>query len=222
MAGSAAPVAVIAIDGPAGSGKSTLAARVAARFGIPWFSSGALYRGVSYMSAAGGADPVAAANGISWALEGGSLRADGVEITEHLHSEAVDALAPVHSATPTVRYAVNEILYDLVAGGPAVVEGRDIGTEVFPGAAIKIFLDATPIERARRRRAQRHGGRGSQELEAIERRDLQDRGKPVGALRRASGAVVVDSSGLTEQEVCDIVLAIVRRNAPQGVFSPVS
>ena len=216
---------VLALDGPAGVGKSTVAARLAERLGIRWFSSGALYRGVTLLSLrAPGKDVVEIAETTDWQLRGGSLLADGVDVAAQLHTADVDQAVPQVSAVPEVRQAVRQVLHRLVGTLPAIVEGRDIGTEVFPDALVKLFLDATPEVRAQRRSRQRHGeeqeGAVQNAAAALERRDQQDRSKPVGALRPAEDAIIVDTSRLTVDGVCDILIAVVLKNAPQGAFSP--
>ena len=216
-ADAARPAAVIAIDGPSGSGKSTIAARVAARLGIRWLSSGALYRAVTRMAldrlgSAGAHDGlVALVRSVRWTLIGAAVFADGRELTARLHSTEVDGRVAQVSAVPAVRDAVNHVLRARVAGECWVVEGRDIGTEVFPSAVVKVFLDASPVVRAERRALQR----GSEAAEAgqiaaeLAERDRRDRRKAMGALRPAAAAKLIDTSHLTVGEVCEIVVSVI-------------
>lgn len=223
--GSGVLAPVLALDGPAGVGKSTVAARLAEQLGVPWFSSGALYRGVTLLSLrAPGRSVVEIAATTHWRLAGGTLRANENDITDLLHSEDVDEAVPRVSAVAEVRQAVAGVLHRLVGVELTIVEGRDIGSEVFPDAAVKVFLDAAPEVRAKRRKRQRANEEAAStrdEIVAIERRDQQDRAKPMGALRPAADSAIVDTSRLTIEGVCDTLIAIVHRNAHQGAFSPV-
>ena len=215
---------VIAIDGPSGSGKSTIAACVADRLGIRWLSSGALYRAVTRMSIdrlgsdGTNEDLFALVRSVQWTLVGASVFADGRELTAQLHSAEVDGRVAQVSAVPAVRAAVNHVLRARVAGGCWVVEGRDIGTEVFPAAVVKVFLDASPVVRAKRRALQR--GSAAAEVTRIAadlaERDRRDRRKPMGALRSAAAAKLIDTSHLTKAEVCDkVTFAIPTKFLPE-------
>ena len=216
-ADAAQPATVLAIDGPSGSGKSTIAACVADRLGTRWLSSGALYRAVTRMAldrlgSAGTDDSlVALVRSVHWTLIGAAVFADGRELTALLHSAEVDGVVAQVSAVRAVRTQVNHVLRVRVAGGRWVVEGRDIGTEVFPGAIGKVFLDASPVVRARRRALQR--GSTAAEVRQIAadlaERDGRDRRKPMGALRPAADAKLIDTSHLTVAEVCEKVVSVV-------------
>lgn len=215
-ADAAQPATVLAIDGPSGSGKSTIAACVADRLGTRWLSSGALYRAVTRMAldrfgGAGTADSlVTLVRSVHWTLIGAAVFADGRELTAQLHSTEVDGLVAQVSAVRAVRAQVNHVLRMRVAGGCWVVEGRDIGTEVFPGAIGKVFLDASPVVRARRRALQRGSTAGVRQIAAdLAERDGRDRRKPMGALRPAADAKLIDTSYLTVAEVCEKVVSVV-------------
>ena len=210
---------VIAIDGPSGSGKSTVAACLAARLGVPWLSSGALYRAVTRLTLdrLGAAAPAAQVStlvrSVHWELTGAAVRADRRDLTASLHSAEVDRhVAPV-SAIPEVRHAINHLLRTTVGGGRWVVEGRDIGTEVFPEAVLKVYLDAEPVVRAERRALQHHPADGASAVArvaaSLAERDRRDRRKPVGALRPAADAQCIDTSHLTVPEVCANLFHIV-------------
>ena len=221
-AGRMRAAAVIAIDGPSGSGKSTVAARVAQRLHFPWLSSGALYRAVTRLAldrlgGAGSAERILEAmRSTCWTVTGATVYCGDLDLTATLHSSEVDALVAQVSAIPAVRTAINRILRARVAGGRWVVEGRDIGTEVFPDAIVKVFLDAAPDVRAKRRARQRGSasrlvGRIAADLAE---RDRRDRRKPVGALRPAAGAQLIETSYLTVDQVCAKVVSVIHTNFP--------
>ena len=210
---------VIAIDGPSGSGKSTVAACLAARLGVPWLSSGALYRAVTRLTldrlgaAAPAAQVSALVRSVHWELTGAAVRADQSDLTASLHSAEVDRHVAQVSAIPGVRHAINHLLRVTVGGGRWVIEGRDIGTEVFPAAVLKVYLDAEPVVRAERRALQHRSAAGTagvtQVAASLAERDRRDRRKPVGALRPAADAQRIDTSHLTVPEVCANLFHIV-------------
>lgn len=221
---------VIAIDGPSGSGKTTVAACLAARLGVPWLSSGALYRAVTRLmldragAAASAAQVGALVRSVHWEVAGAAVRADHRELTASLHSADVDRHVAQVSAIPGVRRAINHLLRVTVGSGRWVVEGRDIGTEVFPEAVLKVYLDAEPVVRAQRRALQHRspgevaavaaGAAGqagvvAQVAAALAERDRRDRHKPVGALRPAEDAKRIDTSHLTVSAVCANLFHIV-------------
>lgn len=214
--------AVIAIDGPSGSGKSTVAACVARRLDLPWLSSGALYRAVTRLAldrsgATANAEHVLClAQSTYWTVSGATVYAGDLDLTAKLYNSEVDALVAQVSAIPEVRAEINHVLRQRVAGGRWVVEGRDMGTEVFPDAMVKVFLDAAPDVRARRRARQRgSGGRLAGRIaEDLAARDRRDRGKPVGALRPAADAQLIETSHLTIDEVCAKVVSVIPTNFP--------
>ena len=214
--------AVIAIDGPSGSGKSTVAACVASRLDLPWLSSGALYRAVTrraldrFGAAANSECIFDLTRSTYWTVSGATVYAGSLDLTATLYNSEVDALVAQVSAIPEVRTEINRVLRERVAGGPWVVEGRDMGTEVFPDAMVKVFLDAAPDVRARRRARQRGSagrlvGRIAEDLAA---RDRRDRRKPVGALRPAADAQFIETSHLTIGEVCAKVVSVIPTNFP--------
>ena len=215
-------MAVIAIDGPSGSGKSTVAACLAARLQVPWLSSGALYRAVTRLTLdrLGAAAPAALVSelvrSVHWEVTGASVRADHRDLTASLHSAEVDRHVAQVSAIPGVRRAINRLLRVTVGAGRWVVEGRDIGTEVFPEAVLKVYLDAEPVVRAERRALQHDSADSAsavaQVAASLAERDLRDRRKPVGALRPAADAQCIDTSHLTVSEVCANLSNIVPSN----------
>lgn len=214
--------AVIAIDGPSGSGKSTVAATVAERLHLPWLSSGALYRAVTLLAldrlgADGSSERIVElVRSTHWTVTGAAVYADTLDLTANLYSAEVDGQVAQLSAIPALRTEINRTLRQRVAGGRWVVEGRDMGTEVFPDAIVKVFLDATPGVRARRRARQRgsaHRQVGRIAADLAER-DRRDRRKPVGALRPAADAHRIETSHLTVAEVCAKVVSVIPTNFP--------
>ena len=227
---------VIAIDGPSGSGKTTIAACLAVRLGVPWLSSGALYRAVTRLmldrlgAGAPAAQVSALVRAVNWKVTGATVRAGQRALTGLLHSAEVDRHVAQVSSIAEVRRAINHLLRRTVDGGRWVVEGRDIGTEVFPEAVLKVYLDADPKVRAERRaRQHRSVGAGreaagrdpagpevapsvAQVSASLAERDRHDRHKSVGALRPAADAKRIDTSHLTVPEVCAKLFHIVPTN----------
>ena len=206
---------VVAIDGPSGVGKSTVAARLAQAFGFHWAQSGAMYRAVGWLveySGVGRHDSgrIAALvneSRIDIALRPGeaAVRVDGRDISGELAGEAVGGAASAVAALPVVRQAVTAQLRRLRREGSLVMEGRDIGTVVFPDADIKFFLDASLDVRARRRwREMRQAGHG-ETLEEVRRamalRDGQDRTRALAPLIPAGDAQVIDTSDFSIDDV---------------------
>lgn len=206
---------VIAIDGPAGAGKSTVARGVAAALGFTYLDSGAMYRCVALAALRDGADPddasvvteLAAALEISF--EGERALLDGKDVTNAIREPEVTAAASRVSVHPGVREAMVARQRELIAAGPYVAEGRDIGTVVSPEAPLKVFLSASPDERARRRAVQ-IGQPPEQVLAEQQVRDARDRDREHGALRAAADAVELDTTGDTIEEVVARVVELAR------------
>lgn len=217
---------IIAIDGPAGSGKSTTAAAVAQALGYTHFDSGAVYRAVALVAlgALGAPDEwtgeaVAAAAvraPVAVRVEGGRLAVlvAGEPPGDALRGDAVTREVSRVAALPEVRDLVNELLRSAAVGGGVVMDGRDIGTVVFPDADVKVFLVADPDERARRRLAER--GRApdrdsvAMEAGALQARDRRDSTRLVAPLAQAAQAVLIDTTALTFEEQVQRVIALVR------------
>jgi cytidylate kinase len=200
---------VIAVDGPAASGKGTLARRLAAHYGLHHLDTGLLYRAVGLRALREGMDPVAAAEALSLAdLAEPALREDSA-------AQAASKVAVI----PAVREALRD-LQRRFAGEPpgAVLDGRDIGTVVFPEAPIKIYVDATPEARARRRHEElREMGLASiytRVLQDMRERDARDRGRAVAPLTLAKDALVIDSSELDADQVFARALAYIGHILP--------
>ncbi len=206
---------LIAIDGPAGAGKSTVARALAERLGLTYLDSGAMYRCVALAALRAGIDlddPDATgelAEGLGLELGGGSVRLDGTEVTMAIREPGVSAAASRVSVHPRVRAAMVERQRALIDAADYVAEGRDIGTVVAPGAALKVFLTASPEERAERRAAET-GEHSREVLDAQTTRDGRDRDREHGALRPAPDAVELDTTGLDVGEVVERVAGLAR------------
>jgi cytidylate kinase len=204
---------IIAIDGPAGVGKSTIAKRIADELGFAYINSGNFYRAITFAHLDSGKDPedhaglIETARSMALTLKAGRLHLSGVDIEDMLHTDLVDGSVAQHSAIIEIREIVNRTIRSLTGKISAVVEGRDIGTVVFPDAALKVYLDATPEVRASRRFHQGMSEKTLEELaENIRMRDRIDRNKKEGSLRVAKDAFYLDTSHLTIEEVCERVV----------------
>jgi len=197
---------VIAIDGPAGAGKSTVSRAVAARLGFTYLDSGAMYRCVGLATLDRGGDPGEVASSIAIEL-GDRIQLDGRDVTEAIRGAAVSEAASRVAAIPAVRAAMVEQQRRLMSSGDWVAEGRDIGTVVKPDAEVKVFLTADPQERARRRAAEL-GVAVERVLAEQTIRDERDRTRSDSPLRPADGAVEIDTTGLTLDQVVDRVAAL--------------
>lgn len=206
------------MDGPAGSGKSSVAKEVSERLGATNLNTGGLYRAVALVALREGVDPAdsdrLAGCAARLELDGGGVRADGERIPDpELRTPEVSAAASSVSVHPEVR----EVLYEVqrraaseaASTSGVVVEGRDIGTVVLPDADLKVFLSASAEERARRRAAQSgREGELDRVRRAMELRDRQDSEREVSPLRSAEDAVVLDTTGLSFEEVVERVLEL--------------
>lgn len=200
---------VIAIDGPAAAGKGTLARRIAARLGLPYLDTGLLYRAVGRRVLDRGADPRDAAVA---AAEARALTPADLDRPD-LRGPEADAAASAVAAIPAVRAALLEFQRAFGRARGAVLDGRDIGTVVFPDAAVKLFVTASPEERARRRLLELRG-RGiaadpGQVLAGIAARDAQDASRPVAPLRPAPDAVVLDTTDLDPDAALAAALSVI-------------
>ncbi len=224
-------IRVVAIDGPAASGKSSTAARVAQRLGWAHLDSGALYRALTLAALDNleekpwsGQKIVALAEDlpVRLVLVGDVFRPEvaGVDVEQAIRSERVTRHVSAVAAIPEVRTWVNARQREAAAGHPTgvVVDGRDIGTVVFPDAPLKVFLTATPDARARRRLSQRGRSAGDDEVrresQALAARDAADTARPVAPLKPAADAVLLDSTALTLEEQVRQVVELARRRLP--------
>jgi CMP/dCMP kinase len=192
---------VIAIDGPAGAGKSTVARAVAERLGFTYLDTGAMYRAVA-LASAGREEQAAEIAGRADIRVGDRVLLDGRDVTDAIRTPDVSAGASRVAADPGVREALVRLQQEIVRDGDWVAEGRDIGSVVAPDAAVKVFLTASPQERARRRAAQT-GGDPVRVLREQEERDRRDASGARTVLEPAADAVPVDTTGLTLDEVVD-------------------
>jgi CMP/dCMP kinase len=219
MTDASPPKLIIAIDGPAGAGKSTVAARVARKLGYVNLESGAMYRGLALKAIEGDAsfedEPalVKMARDSHITLEptltGNRVLLDGRDVSARIRERDVTEAASKVSVHPLVRQWMVARQREMGAGGGVVMEGRDIGTKVFPDADLKIFLDADPVVREQRRLDQlrnfdqrRVQGASAESMAAdLRERDRRDRTRAASPLVAAEDAVVIDSTNLSEDEV---------------------
>jgi len=195
---------IVAIDGPAGAGKSTVARATADALGFTYLDTGAMYRCAALARLR---DPQVDIAALVIAL-GDRVRLGGEDVTEAIREPQVSAAASRVAADPQVRAAMVERQRALLAEGDWVAEGRDIGTVVAPHAELKVFLTADSDERARRRAAQT--GQSLDEVVAEQaERDERDRERDASPLTAAADAVIVDTSGVTLQDVVDRIVRLV-------------
>src|SRR5918992_598715 len=199
---------VVAIDGPAGAGKSTVARALADALGFTYLDSGAMYRAVGLMTLRHGGAASERARELELDLSE-RVVANGEDVTEAIRAPAVSEAASKVATNPAVRAALVEKQRELLASGDWVAEGRDIGTVVAPDAPVKVFLTASPEERARRRAVELGA-----DLDTVLRdqalRDAQDQSREHSPLTIAPGAVELDTTGLTLDEVVGRIVGLVR------------
>jgi len=199
---------VVAIDGPAGAGKSSVARAVAQQLGFTYLDSGAMYRCVALAALRRGVAPAEVAPTVAIEL-GDPVRLDGQDVSAEIRSAAVSEAASRAAAEPAVRQAMVREQRRLIASGDWVAEGRDIGSVVAPGAEVKVFVTASPQERARRRAAELGVDPGTVMAEqAI--RDHRDTTREQSPLTAAPGAVVIDTTDLALAEVVQRVVGLVQ------------
>ncbi len=215
---------VIAIDGPAGAGKSTIASRLARKLGYVNIESGAMYRALALRAVERGVSAddedalVALAQGssieLSPALDGNRVLLDGRDVSDRIRQTDITEAASRLSVHPRVREWMVDRQREMGAGGGVVMEGRDIGTKVFPGAEVKIFLDADPEVRAGRRLQQRAPATPDEArsiADELRRRDQRDSTRKESPLVPAADAVILDSTNLSIDEVIARALEIIDR-----------
>ncbi len=208
---------IIAIDGPAGSGKSTVARRIAQRLGFRYIETGSMYRAVAWKAKQLGFDAQDRQRVAEIALNlkiefvpgptGQRLLADGEDLTDRLQTEIIGRLAATVAANPEVRSILVPKQQAMGRMGDAVMDGRDIGTVVFPDAEKKFFLDANVAERARRRFEEIRDGHPGLTLEEViqqvAQRDHEDRTRTVSPLVQAEDAIAVDTTGKNVDQVVE-------------------
>lgn len=211
---------VVAIDGPAGAGKSTTSRAVARALGLEVLDTGAMYRAVTYAVLEAGASPTDAEASARVAREAAievadRVTVDGVDVTGAIRGPEVTEAVSAVSAHPEVRrFLVERQRRWVEARGGGVVEGRDIGTVVFPDAPVKVFLTADPGIRAHRRQADEAAAARSAVLDDVqsdlERRDALDSTRTVAPLQPAHDAVTIDTSAMSVEDVVEVILGRVR------------
>ncbi|MCQ2362235.1 MAG: (d)CMP kinase [Acidaminococcaceae bacterium] len=213
---------VIAIDGPAGAGKSTIAKAVAEKIGYAYIDTGAMYRAVTWKFVQTGhayedefIGELSEQMLIEFQPKDGinHVFADGVEITDFIRTPEISKLVSPLSAIPRVRVAMVAQQRRMGEKGGVILDGRDIGTVVFPNADLKIFLTATAEERAQRRYKELVEKGTAVDLEHVKadmvQRDYQDSHRPVSPLKQADDAILLDSTGMHIEEVRDTIIKMI-------------
>ncbi|GAA2512468.1 (d)CMP kinase [Streptomyces gobitricini] len=214
---------IVAIDGPSGTGKSSTSKAVAAKLGLSYLDTGAQYRAITWWMITNGvdvddADAVASAAGKPTIVSGTdpshpTITVDGVDASGPIRTQDVTSKVSAVSAVPEVRERITELQRSIAeaagAGQGIVVEGRDIGTTVLPGADLKIFLTASPEARAARRSGELRGADVHATREALIKRDAADSSRKTSPLAKADDAVEVDTTDLTLQQVIECVVTLV-------------
>jgi cytidylate kinase len=211
------PATVIAIDGPAGAGKSTVARALADRLGLPYLDTGAMYRAVTFAALRRGipvGDDERVAELARWLElevdDDSRVLVDGVDATADIRGREVTEAVSVVAANTPVRVELRSRQRKWAEDhGGGVIEGRDIGSVVFPDATLKLYVTASPRTRAQRRVGE-IGGDVDEVAAAIADRDRRDMTRVDGPLRPADGAIVVDTTGLSVDEVVDHLLTLVK------------
>jgi cytidylate kinase len=207
---------VVAVDGTSGSGKSSTCRAVAERLGLRYLDTGAMYRAVAWWMLLHNVDiydsNAVASHAADPRLESGTdprhptISLDGIDVAAEIRSDAVNgAVSPV-STVPAVRARLVELQRDIIGAGGIVVEGRDIGTVVWPAAGLKVFLTADPSARATRRAAEAGTADVTATQESLLRRDRIDSLRVVAPLAMADGAIRIDTTYLPLDEVVDLVV----------------
>jgi cytidylate kinase len=214
---------VIAIDGPSGAGKGTVSRKIAKALGCRYVDTGAMYRAVAWMAIREGLalddEPRvrALAERIELVLDDQTVMVEGHDVTSVIRTSEIDAASARVARMPAVRDALVRRQRAYSAFGGLVMEGRDIGTAVFPNADVKVYLDASPEERAARRASDLSHGAGrtsdalSEVASALQARDHSDRTRTSSPLTMAADAVRVDTTELPLDRVVELVLGIVRK-----------
>lgn len=221
---------IVAIDGPSGAGKSTLAKRLARELEFVYLDTGAMYRALALKVLRQGIDladdarlvELVGATGIDLRERNGKLEVllDGDDVAAEIRTPEVSQMASKVSALRVVRARMLELQREMGRRGNVVAEGRDIGTVIFPGAEVKIFLDASVSERARRRCDELTASGRAVDLEQtqreIEERDRRDSERDVAPLRKAEDAMMIDSSRVSADEVAARVLAHIQKKLKEN------
>jgi cytidylate kinase len=219
---------IIAIDGPAGAGKSTVARNIASRLGFIYIDTGAMYRSVAVWALRTGVDltdmhrleQLAAAAHIEFEAGSGVVLLNGEDVTQAIREPRISDAASMVSAVPGVRRAMVAKQREMAASASVVMEGRDIGSIVFPEAQVKVFLDADAATRTHRRAAELSSQGRSADVEkvgvGIAERDRRDRTRQEAPLVQAADAVYLDTTRMSISEVEEAVLQLVRVRTANG------
>ena len=224
----------VAIDGPSGAGKSTIAQIAAERLGFIYVDTGALYRCIGLYLVNHGIDPMDSAAVCSALLgirvemrhtkAGQRVYLGGEDVSEQIRTPKVTRATSKASAIPEVRSFLLRLQTDIAAKNNVIMDGRDIGTVVLPDAKVKLFLTATPQERARRRCLQMQAGGMQADYEAVLRdileRDDRDTRRDTAPLRPAPEAITIDSTGRTQEQIIDEVVGLIQDALAQTVGEP--
>ncbi len=213
-------VRVIAIDGPAGSGKSTVGRRLAEQLGLAYLDTGAMYRAVAFAAIHQGVDPTELepvaqlARSIEMEVSDAGVTVDGIDATVEIRGAEVSRAVSHVAANPGVRDELRERqrMWAREHGG-GVIEGRDIGSVVFPDAVLKVYLTADPEVRAQRRAAEMGDVDAARIAADIERRDAMDRSREDSPLVTPDGAVTVDTTGLSIDDVLNLLTSLVEERS---------
>jgi cytidylate kinase len=214
---------IVAIDGPAGAGKSTIARSLAAKLGFTYIDTGAMYRAVALWALRVGVDlddlhrleQLAKEANIEFSASASTVRLNGEDVTDAIRDPEVSRAASKVSMAPGVRRAMRLEQRRIASTHSVVMEGRDIGTVVFPEAQVKVFLDADPHIRAGRRAAESGGAVEDIAVELAER-DHRDRTRAEAPLTQAPDAEYLDTTGLTPVQVEEAILKLVRERTSNG------
>ena len=213
---------IIAIDGPSGAGKGTIARELAARLQYRHLDTGAMYRAVAWKALEAGLDlqdesvVAALSERAQFDLEAGRVVIDGTDVSQAIRTPEIDAAAAKVARYPAVRRVLVARQQDIGRAGAVVMEGRDIGTVVFPNADVKIYLDASPEERARRRASDpahrsSTGAALTEVATALAERDRSDSTRAVSPLAMAPDAVLIETTGVPIESVVERVMALVEQ-----------
>jgi CMP/dCMP kinase len=210
---------IVAIDGPAGAGKSSVARGVAKRLGFAFLDTGALYRAAALAALEGGIDLQDSAavesliNRVEIAVDGDRVMLNGRDVGARIRQPDVTEAAPTISTLPGVRAALKDVQRAAARAGDVVMEGRDLGTVVVPDADVKVFLTASPDERARRRARELGVAESGPDFEAIRAsiadRDATDSSRTHSPLKRAEDAVSLDTTSMSLDEVVERIVSLV-------------
>lgn len=221
------PAVVVAIDGPAGAGKSTVAKLLAKSLGFEFLDTGAMYRAVTYAALSRGVDLgdsqalAALAQSLDIQLDGSHVTLDGQDVSQAIRTPEVGKSIAAIADNVQIRGLLSQWQRDWARGRCVVTEGRDQGSEVFCDSPCKIFLVASSLERAKRRQDELNGKGIEITLEEIldqqDRRDHQDRSRPVGALRKAEDAIEFSTDGLTLEQVVQQLEAVIRERLGRSI-----